>query len=66
MLVQREEQALATRELEALVAGNPESEYADQALLLLAEIAKAEGDDAASAAWLEKLRTDYPWSPLAR
>jgi Tfp pilus assembly protein PilF len=57
---------LAARELTALLAGNPESEYADQALALLADIAEGRGDPAAASAYRERLKRDYPWSPLAR
>ncbi len=65
-LILREEEPLAERELLALLAGNPESEYADQALFLLASLARARGDDPAADAFTERLKKDYPWSPLAR
>jgi tetratricopeptide (TPR) repeat protein len=56
----------AVRELTALLSGNPESEYADQALFLLAGIERDRGNDAGSAAYLERLRKEYPWSPLVK
>ena len=65
-LILREESHLAVIDLSALLAGNPESEYADQALALLADIARAAGREKEADAYLERLRTDYPWSPLAR
>ncbi len=65
-LILRGEQPLAERELRALLAGNPESEYADQALFLLAGLLRDRGDEQAADATLEKLKREYPWSPLAR
>lgn len=65
-LILREEQPLASLELQALLAGNPESEYADQALFLLAGLARERGDAPAADAFIERLKKDYPWSPLAR
>jgi tetratricopeptide (TPR) repeat protein len=62
----RGEPALAERELAALLAGNPDSEYADEALYLLAETARATGRPADADAFLDRLRRDYPWSPLSR
>ena len=57
---------LAIRELAALVAGNPESEYADQALFLLAGIERDRGDEEKAREHLERLKKQYPWSPLAK
>jgi tetratricopeptide (TPR) repeat protein len=66
LLAGRGEPALAVRELEALLAGNPESEYADEALFLLAGLARDAGRTADADALMERLRHDYPWSPLGR
>jgi predicted negative regulator of RcsB-dependent stress response len=66
LLAGRDEPALAVRELTALLAGNPESEYADEALFLLAGLARDAGRTAEADALLERLRRVYPWSPLGR
>jgi ATP/maltotriose-dependent transcriptional regulator MalT len=54
----------ASRELTALVAGNPESEYADRALFMLAGIEEKAGRGEKAAEYRERLKEEYPWSPL--
>ena len=58
--------ARAARELLPLVEANPDSEYADQALFLLAEIEKARGNEEAAKGYLTRLREGYPWSPYLK
>ncbi|MHC4471513.1 MAG: PKD domain-containing protein, partial [Planctomycetota bacterium] len=65
-LLLRPDVEAAARELLALLAGNPESEYADQALVLLSGIEKDRGNEEKAEAYLERLRKEYPWSPLAK
>jgi hypothetical protein len=55
----------AIRELAALVLSNPESEYADQALHLMAAIEEKRGAPEKAKALRERLKREYPWSPLA-
>ena len=50
----------ATRELLALVAGDPESEYADWALAILAEIEESRGNAERAAEYRERLKKEYP------
>ncbi len=64
-LILRDEIPLAERELLALIAGNPESEYADQSLFLLASLERDRGNEEKADAYLERLKREYPWSPLA-
>jgi len=53
----------AVRELLPLVEANPDSEYADQALYLLAAIEEDRGNEKAAEDYRERLREGYPWSP---
>jgi PA14 domain/PKD domain/Tetratricopeptide repeat len=65
-LLLRLEAPLAERELLGLLRGNPESEYADQALYLLSSLERERGNEEAAKAYLERLKKEYPWSPLVR
>ena len=63
--MRKEEVNEAERHLESLLAANPLSLYAPQALMLLSECYKRKGATQRAVRALEKLKFEYPESPLA-
>ena len=56
----------AVKEAETLVRVNPESQYAPEALLLLADARRRRGETEKAVEALERLKSDYPDSPLVK
>ena len=56
----------AIKQAEILLRVNPESQYAPKALLLLAEAHRKRGEEELARAALQRLKKDYPDSPLVK